>query len=91
MCRAILQDPAGAFAVRAITRDPISEKAQALAALGAEVVKADVDDLESMKSAFHGAHGAYCVTFFWDHFRPDKEIAEVKIMAEAAKPSSARP
>ena len=45
-------------------------KARALAALGAEVVAADVDDQASLERAFAGAHGAYCVTFFWDHFSP---------------------
>jgi hypothetical protein len=33
----------------------------------------------------NGAYGAFCVTFFWAHFSPEKEMAEAKIMAEAAK------
>ena len=85
MARAILADPHGGFAVRAITRDVNSEKAKALAKAGAEVVAADVDDVESLKRAFAGAYGAFCVTFFWVHFSPEKEIAEVRNMAEAAK------
>ena len=76
LVRAILADPDGGFAVRAITRDPSSEKAQALAALGAEVVAGDVDDEASLERAFAGAHGAYCVTFFWAHFSPELEIAQ---------------
>ncbi len=75
LVRAILADPSGGFAVRALTRDVNSDKAKALARLGAEVVAANVDDVESMKRAFKGAHGAYCVTFFWDHFSPDREKA----------------
>ena len=85
LARAILNDPSGGFAVRALTRDVNSDKAKALADLGAEVVAADVDDVESLKQAFEGAYGAYCVTFFWDHFSPEKEMAEAKAMAEAAK------
>ena len=85
LARAILADPGGPFRVRAVTRTPDSEKAQALAAAGAEVVRADIDDLETLKHAFAGAHGAYCVTFFWAHFSAEKEIAEVRLMAEAAK------
>ena len=85
MARAILNDPESPFAVRALTRDVNSEKAKALAALGAEVVQANVDDVESLKSAFAGAYGAFCVTFFWDHFSPEKESAQVRAMAEAAK------
>jgi uncharacterized protein YbjT (DUF2867 family) len=83
--RAILNDPKGGFAARALTRDPQSAKARALAALGAEVVQANVDDVESLKRAFAGAYGAYCVTFFWDHMQAEKEIAEAKAMAQAAK------
>ena len=84
LVRAILADPAGGFAVRAITRDPSSAAGQALAAAGAEVVAGDVDDLDSLTRAFAGAYGAYCVTFFWAHFSPDKEQAQVKNMADAA-------
>jgi uncharacterized protein YbjT (DUF2867 family) len=85
LARAILADKRGGFAVRAVTRDINSDKARELAALGAEVVAADIDDAESVKRAFKGAHGAYCVTFFWAHFSPEKESAEAKTMAEAAK------
>lgn len=83
--RAILSDPTGEFAARAITRDANSEKAKALAAAGAEVVEADVDDEASLRRAFEGAYGAYCVTFFWDHFSPDRELAQAKAMANAAR------
>jgi uncharacterized protein YbjT (DUF2867 family) len=85
LVRAILDDPSGGFAVRALTRDASSDKAKELAKLGAEVVSADVDDIESLKKAFEGAYGAYCVTFFWEHFSPEKENGHVKAMAQAAK------
>ncbi|MDQ3516277.1 MAG: NmrA/HSCARG family protein [Gemmatimonadota bacterium] len=83
--RAILADKNGAFSVRALTRDPDSEKAKALAELGAEVVRADLHDPASVRSAFEGAYGAFCVTFFWNHMSPDTEMAEAKSMADAAK------
>ena len=85
LVKAILADPAGGFAARAITRDPNSDKAKELASLGAEVVAGDVDDEESLKRAFAGAYGAYCVTFFWAHFSPEKEKAQAAAMARAAK------
>ena len=85
LVRAILNDPLGGFTVRAVTRDVNSDKAKALKALGAEVVAGDVDDEASLVRAFTGAHGAYCVTFFWAHFSPEKELAEVGAMARAAK------
>jgi uncharacterized protein YbjT (DUF2867 family) len=85
LVRAILADPSGGYAARAVTRDPASDKAKALAQQGAEVVAANVDDKASLRRAFDGAHGAFCVTFFWDHFSPEKEQAEARAMAEAAK------
>jgi uncharacterized protein YbjT (DUF2867 family) len=85
LARAILNDPKSDFRVRAITRDVNSDKAKELAKLGAEVVAADVDDLESLKRAFRGAYGVYCVTFFWAHFSPEKEKAQATAMAQAAK------
>jgi uncharacterized protein YbjT (DUF2867 family) len=85
LVRAILADPAGGFAVRAITRDANSDKARALAQAGAEVIAADIDDEASLARALAGAHGAYFVTFFWAHFSPEKEIAEAGNMARAAK------
>src|SRR3954469_25045381 len=85
LCEAILGDPNGGFACRAITRDPSKEKAQALATKGAEVVSADLDDVESLKKAFAGAYGIYGVTNFWEHFSAEKEKAQAKNIADAAK------
>ena len=85
LVRAILSDASSGFAARAITRDVTSDTAKELAKLGAEVVATDVFDLESLKKAFQGAYGAFCVTFFWAHFSPEKEFAQAKAMATAAK------
>ncbi len=85
LVRAIQSDTHGGFAARAITRSTSSEKAKELVRLGAEVVAADVDDPESLKRAFKDAYGAYCVTFFWEHFSPEKEKAQAAAMASAAK------
>jgi uncharacterized protein YbjT (DUF2867 family) len=85
LARAILADPSGPFAVRAITRDTSSAPARALAAAGAEVVAADLADPAAVARAFDGAFGAYCVTFFWNHFSPDTERAEARALATAAK------
>jgi uncharacterized protein YbjT (DUF2867 family) len=85
LVRAILADRTGGFAARAITRDPNSAKARALADAGAEVVAADLDDEASLAKALAGAHGAYFVTNFWEHFSPEKEQAQARNMAAAAK------
>jgi hypothetical protein len=85
LARAILADPGSGFSVRAITRDPNKDNAKALAAKGAEVVSANLDDVESLKKAFAGAYGVYAVTNFWEHFSGEKEKTQAKNVADAAK------
>jgi uncharacterized protein YbjT (DUF2867 family) len=85
LCEAILNDSQGGFRCRAITRDPGKDKAKALASRGAEVVAADLDDVESLERAFAGAHGAFCVTNFWEHFSAAKELQQGKNLAAAAR------
>lgn len=85
LARAILNDPTSGFAVRALTRKVESDKGKELKKLGAEVVAADLDDVESLKKAFAGAHGAFLLTNFWEHFSAEKELVQAKNMAQAAK------
>jgi len=83
--RAIVNDKSGGFAARALTRHPTSDKAKAVAKEGAIMAAADLDDVESLKRAFTGAYAAFCVTNFWEHFSPERELAQAKNMALAAK------
>ena len=85
LVRAILADESDEFTVRALTRKVDSDKAKALADIGAEVVAADLDDYESLKKAFTGAYGVFAVTNFWEHFSPEKETAQAGSIAKAAK------
>jgi len=85
LVRAIANDKGGAFTVRALTRDVDSDKAKTLVKLGAEVVAANLDDIESVKRAFAGTYGAFCLTNYWEHFSPEKELAQAKAQAQAAK------
>jgi uncharacterized protein YbjT (DUF2867 family) len=85
LVRAILGDSSSSFAVRALTRNFESEKALELAKLGAEVVKADLDSGPSVRAAFDGAFGAFCVTSFFEHFVPEKELVQAAAMAQAAQ------
>ncbi|WP_409522985.1 NmrA/HSCARG family protein [Nitrincola sp. MINF-07-Sa-05] len=85
LARAILHDIGSEFKVRALTRDVRSGTAIELAEMGAEVVAADLDDPVSLRKAFQGAYGAYCMTNFWEHFSPDKELSQAANMAAAAK------
>jgi len=90
VCRATLRDAGSGFRVRALTRNADSGKAKELEKLGAEIAEVDIDDVESLKRAFRGAHGAFCVTFFWEHFSPERELAEAKNMADAANHEGVR-
>jgi uncharacterized protein YbjT (DUF2867 family) len=90
LVRAIQADPSGRFRARALTRKPQSAQTKALAALGAEVVAADLDDAASLRRAFEGAWGAFCVTNFWEHFSPEKELAQAANLAEAARTADVR-
>jgi uncharacterized protein YbjT (DUF2867 family) len=85
LARAILDDPDSPFQVRALTRNSRSDKAAELSGYGAQVVEADLDDRESLERAFQDAHGAYCVTNFWEHFSPEKELAQAGNLAAAAR------
>ena len=53
------------FKIRAMTRNPDGDAATALAATGAELVKADLDDEASLREALKGAWGAYVVQNTW--------------------------
>lgn len=85
LVRAICADPQSEFKVRAVTREPESDKAKALAALGAEVVYGELENEASVAKALEGAYGAYFVTFFWAHYSAEREIAEAALFARAAK------
>jgi uncharacterized protein YbjT (DUF2867 family) len=90
LARAILNDPEKPFLARALTRNPASDKALELIRLGAEVVKADLDDPASLIAAFRGAEGAFCVTNYWEHLSPERELAQAANMARAAKDAGLR-
>jgi len=68
-----------------VTRNPASDKARALAAAGAEVVAGDADDPPTLERAFAGAHGAYCVTNYWEHLDVHREGRQATAMAHATK------
>ncbi|MEA2723811.1 MAG: hypothetical protein QOH59_1582 [Gemmatimonadales bacterium] len=85
LVRAIQADKSGSFAARAITRNPGSEKAQALKAAGVEVVAGDADKPDTLVPAFQGAYGAFLVTNFWEHFSAPRELTQAQNLARASK------
>jgi uncharacterized protein YbjT (DUF2867 family) len=90
LAQAILDDPDGEFGLRALTRNPDSDAAKALAARGAEVVAADVDDEASLRAALDGAYGAYFVTAFWEYNDVVREQAQARAMANASAAAGLR-
>lgn len=72
--------------VRAVTRNPQSEKAQTLAALGAELVQANMDDRASLEAAFDGmAQGVRVFSVQnWMTSGADGEIRQAKLVADVA-------
>ena len=85
LARAIAADKSGGFAARAVTRKVDSDNARALAAQGVEVVAGDADDPASLERAFAGAYGAFCVTNFWEHLSPERELRQASAMARASR------
>jgi uncharacterized protein YbjT (DUF2867 family) len=86
---AILADPDGPFTVRALTRNAGSDKARTLAARGAEVAEANLDDEASVRQAFDGAYGAFVVTNFWAERTPEEEKARTRAEMELAQAAAA--
>ncbi len=70
--------------VKAMTRKPESEKAQALANLGAEIIHGDLDDAHSLEKAVSGAWGVYSVQNTWEA-GVEKEEEQGKRLAGIAK------
>ena len=72
---ALLKD--GIYSIRAITRNPESNAAKALASKGVSVVTADLNDVESLTAAFSGSQAIFAVT---DFFEPFKKYGPAKAM-----------
>jgi len=77
----------GGYAVRCLTRNPDSEKATALKQAGAELVRGDFEDLDSLRAALDGCHGVFGVTNFWEHFGKEYEQGKNLVDAVAAAES----
>lgn len=91
LCHSLLDHPMkGDFACKAITRDPAKAKAQELRIKGAEIVRADMDDVASLAEAFDGAHGVFGVTNFWEHQSAVREKQQAQNIADAARQAGVR-
>jgi uncharacterized protein YbjT (DUF2867 family) len=87
VARALLNGDAcssGDWKVRALTRDPGSAAAQALAVRGAELVEGDMDDRAALDRALASAWGVFSVQNFWTSSY-DEEIQQGKNVGDAAQ------
>ncbi|MCZ6671669.1 MAG: NmrA/HSCARG family protein [Verrucomicrobia bacterium] len=75
----------GQFSVRVLTRNPNSDKAEALATQGCEIVEGDLNKPETLESAFKDAYGTFLVTNFWDPFTGANEYEQAKAAVKVAK------
>ncbi|GET00876.1 NmrA-like family domain-containing protein 1 [Rhizophagus clarus] len=80
----------GLYKIRALTRNPDSDKSKALITKGVdEVVKCDFSNKEDVKNALNGADIAWIVTNFWDPSivgaNPSEEERQGKLIADVAK------
>jgi uncharacterized protein YbjT (DUF2867 family) len=73
------------YKIRAITRDPSKPNAQALAAKSVELVKADMEDADSVKHALEGSYAVFAVTNYWEKMSKDLEVQQGKTITDAAK------
>ena len=81
----LLKNP-NEYNVRAVTRNKTSDKAKALAAAGAELVQADMNDLESLKFAVEGASVIFGLTDFISAGSAEIEIQHGTNLLNAALP-----
>ena len=73
------------YALRGITRDPNSAKSQSLISKGVEMIRANLDDPDSLRTAVRGAHGVFGVTDFWAVMSKDIEIRQGLNIFEACQ------
>jgi len=79
--RHLLED---GFQVRGVSRSPESPSARELSALGAEMVRADLDDPSEVRRALEGVYGVFAVLTFAEE-GPEGEVRQGKSLADAAK------
>ncbi|KAL4966162.1 NmrA/HSCARG family protein [Aspergillus stella-maris] len=87
VAKSILNDPmvAPQFHVKAVTRNPSKPAALALAELGAELIKADLNDKDSLRVALVGADAVFLVTNFGEIMDHEQETQQGVNVADVSK------
>jgi uncharacterized protein YbjT (DUF2867 family) len=75
------------YRIRGITRDASKPAASQLTAKGVEMVSTSISvgHEADVRKAFEGATYVFAVTNFWEHLSKEREIAEGKLIVDAAK------
>ncbi|KAJ7052728.1 NmrA-domain-containing protein [Mycena amicta] len=81
-----------AYRIRGLTRNALKPATKALKEKGVEIVAVSVtaENKDAVFKAFEGAHVAFLVTNWVDHGEPTRQIAEAKLMIDAAKAGGAK-
>lgn len=89
--RAVQANPSlrSTYSLRAVTRDPASRSARALADSGVALVQADLNDPSSVQKAVAGSALVFGVTNAWDPATGGSEAAQGKAIADAAAAAGA--
>jgi uncharacterized protein YbjT (DUF2867 family) len=77
------------FRVRALTRDPGKSEARQLAEDGAEIIKGDMDDRDSIDRALEGVYGVFAMQNFWET-GAEREVEQGVRLADAAQAAGVR-
>jgi hypothetical protein len=80
----LLQHSSSLYHVRVVTRDPSKPASQELAKLGANVLKGDFEDPDSIAAAFKDANIIFAITNFWDQYSFDVEVKQGKLINKLA-------
>lgn len=72
------------YSLRGVTRDTSKPAAQQLSKRGVDVVRADLDDLDSVKKAIDGSYGVFAVTNFWESMDGNKETQQGRNIVDAS-------
>ncbi|KAH6643513.1 hypothetical protein C7974DRAFT_381698 [Boeremia exigua] len=83
---AILAQPsiASQYRIRGVTRDTAKLSAEKLKSDGVDLIKADLNDLSSLKAAFKDAFAVFAVTNYWETMSKSTEVAQGKNIVDAA-------
>ena len=73
----------GKYRIRAVAKSTDNRKALLLRGKGAELVRANLDNVDACRAAVKEAHGVFLVTNFWEHHDEEREFQQGKNVVDA--------